>query len=61
MKPELDPDAVSRSLAPELRTLASWLNLDHIRVARRGPLAAPLSSARSDPGSPIQSCYIPPR
>ncbi len=37
--------AVAESLAAELRTLASWLDLDSITVARCGDYARPLSAA----------------
>jgi uncharacterized protein len=37
--------AVAEPLAAELRTLASWLDLDSIIVARRGDFARPLAVA----------------
>lgn len=40
-----DPDPVAASLAAELRTLASWLGLEAVRIGRRGNLAAELSRA----------------
>jgi uncharacterized protein YcaQ len=40
-----DPDAVAPALATELRALAHWLELDSIRVARRGNLASKLARA----------------
>jgi uncharacterized protein YcaQ len=41
---------VADALARELRMLASWLDLDAIRVGRRGNLAGPLSSALRSSG-----------
>jgi uncharacterized protein YcaQ len=38
----VDRDDVAAALAKELRTLASWLNLDTVEVHRRGNLASPL-------------------
>jgi uncharacterized protein YcaQ len=40
-----DPDTTAAALAQELATLAAWLNLAHIAVARRGSLAARLHEA----------------
>jgi len=41
-----DPhDTPAEALAHELRTLCTWLGLDHIAVARRGDLAAALHDA----------------
>jgi len=40
-----DAGPVAVSLAAELRTLASWLGLEEVRVGRRGNLAAELSRA----------------
>ncbi|MDH3285694.1 MAG: winged helix DNA-binding domain-containing protein, partial [Acidobacteriota bacterium] len=37
--------AVTAPLAKELRSLASWLQLDEVRVGRRGDLARPLAAA----------------
>ena len=39
------PDVVAGPLANELRTMASWLGLDDVSVARRGTLARPLAAA----------------
>jgi uncharacterized protein YcaQ len=37
--------AVAEALAAELKTMASWLRLDAVAVARRGNLARPLAAA----------------
>jgi hypothetical protein len=37
-----DPRLVARSLASELKTMANWLGLDSVQVARRGDLAGHL-------------------
>ena len=39
------PDVVAGPLANELRTMARWLGLDDVSVARRGTLARPLAAA----------------
>jgi uncharacterized protein len=39
------PGPTAAALADELRTLASWLELEEIRVERRGDLAQPLADA----------------
>ena len=39
------PGAVAPALASELRTMAQWLALDDVSVARRGSLARPLAAA----------------
>jgi uncharacterized protein YcaQ len=38
-------DSVAEPLATELRTMASWLGLDDVSVARRGSLSRALASA----------------
>jgi len=40
-----DAGPVANALAGELRTLATWLGLETIRVGRRGNLAARLAAA----------------
>jgi uncharacterized protein YcaQ len=40
-----DPDVVASALAAELRTMAQWLGLSDVTVARRGPLARSLAAA----------------
>ncbi len=45
LEPWADPSLVATALAAELKTLAGWLQLDGIRVGRRGNLAAPLAKA----------------
>lgn len=40
-----DPSAVSEPLARELHTMARWLDLDEVRVGRRGNLARELGPA----------------
>jgi uncharacterized protein YcaQ len=40
--------AAARALAVELRTLARWLGLGEVEVAKRGDLAAPLRTALTD-------------
>ncbi len=42
-EPGVDPSEVAGPLAAELRTLASWLDLDDVVVADRGDLAAELA------------------
>ena len=42
---EVDADAVAEALAAEVRTLASWLELDAVVVMRRGDFAKPLAAA----------------
>jgi len=44
-EPEAQPGPTAAALADELRTLASWLERDEIRVKRRGDLARPLAVA----------------
>ncbi|MGI8683370.1 MAG: winged helix-turn-helix domain-containing protein [Mycobacteriales bacterium] len=44
-EPETDRAELAAALAGELRSLATWLDLDDISVARRGDLAAALSDA----------------
>jgi len=44
-EPHADPDTVAPALAAELRTLASWLELDDVVVASRGNLARALVAA----------------
>jgi len=39
------PDAVAAPLAEELTTMARWLELDDVSIARRGNLARPLAAA----------------
>jgi uncharacterized protein YcaQ len=39
------PGAIAGPLARELRTMASWLGLDDVTVARRGTLARELAAA----------------
>ncbi|MGE0715167.1 MAG: hypothetical protein AB7P02_06975 [Alphaproteobacteria bacterium] len=41
----VDPAAVAAALLPELRSLAGWLGLADIRVARRGDLAPAVADA----------------
>lgn len=41
----VEPEAVARSLAAELSTMATWLGLDSVAVARRGDLARFLAAA----------------
>lgn len=43
-EPNVDRAAYADALAGELRSLANWLMLDHIHVARRGTFAATLSA-----------------
>jgi len=50
VEPWAKADQVADALARELRMLASWLDLDGIRVGRRGNLAGPLSSALRSSG-----------
>ena len=45
-----DPSPVATALAAELTSLAAWLQLDRIRVGRRGNLAGPLSSVLRSSG-----------
>jgi uncharacterized protein YcaQ len=40
-----DPDTVAGPLASELRTMAGWLGLDDVSIARRGSLARALVAA----------------
>jgi uncharacterized protein len=49
LEPWAAPDEVAEALADELRLLASWLNLDEVRVGRRGALSAPLRFAIEAP------------
>ena len=42
VEPAADPATVAGELAEELRTMASWLGLEQVSVARRGDLAEPL-------------------
>jgi uncharacterized protein YcaQ len=44
-EPGARPGPVAEALATELKTMASWLKLDSIAVARRGGLARPLAAA----------------
>ena len=46
----VDP-ATAEALALELRRLADWLELDGIRIGRRGDLAPALRKAVSVPGA----------
>ena len=41
----IDAPAAAEALAAELRTLAAWLELDKITVARKGDFARPLAAA----------------
>ena len=41
---DVDVDAVAEALALELRTLATWLDLDAVVVKRRGAFARPLAA-----------------
>jgi uncharacterized protein YcaQ len=41
----VDATAVAEALAAELRTLASWLELDSVAVGRRGDFSRPLAAA----------------
>jgi len=41
---DVDVDAVAEALALELRTLATWLDLDAVVVKRRGDFARPLAA-----------------
>jgi hypothetical protein len=50
VEPWAKADQVADALARELRMLASWLDLDGIRVGRRGNLAGPLSSVLRSSG-----------
>jgi len=45
LEPHAKSAAVAEPLAAELRTLASWLDLDSITVARRGDFTRPLAVA----------------
>lgn len=45
VEPGHDPVHVARELAQELRTMAGWLELDDVEVARRGDLAEELARA----------------
>jgi hypothetical protein len=45
LEPWAEPDEVAGALADELRLLASWLNLENIRIGRRGRFAVPLAAA----------------
>ena len=45
VEPHARPDDVSSALARELRTMARWLGLDDVSVARRGTLARALTAA----------------
>jgi hypothetical protein len=45
LEPWADPDTAAPALAAELLTLSGWLQLDAIRVGRRGNLAGPLGRA----------------
>jgi hypothetical protein len=45
LEPWADVNAVAPALARELDSLAAWLELDAVRVGRRGRLAAPLRAA----------------
>jgi len=40
-----DPKVVAAALAAELREMATWLNLDNIRVGKKGDLSKPVRSA----------------
>jgi uncharacterized protein YcaQ len=44
-EPAVDPAEVVAHLAPELRTMAGWLDLDDVVVTRRGDLATTLRAA----------------
>ncbi len=50
LEPGASPGLVTPALAAELRTLATWLNLDTIEVRDRGDLAASLRRASGLPG-----------
>ena len=45
LEPENHPAKVARTLATELRTLATWSRLDTVAVGRRGSLARALAAA----------------
>jgi len=45
VEPHASADDVAPALARELRTMARWLDLDDVSVARRGTLARELSAA----------------
>jgi hypothetical protein len=51
LEPGADADTVAPALAEELRTMATWLGLDRVRIGRRGGLAAPLRAALGDSAS----------
>jgi uncharacterized protein YcaQ len=44
-EPGADPAELAPALATELRTMAAWLSLGAVSVARRGDLARPLAAA----------------
>ncbi|HKG93088.1 MAG TPA: crosslink repair DNA glycosylase YcaQ family protein [Gemmatimonadaceae bacterium] len=44
-EPDVDAEEVAAALAAELRTMASWLGLDDVSVARKGDLARALIAA----------------
>jgi len=45
---DIDETPVIDALAAELRALAGWLSLEHVRVSRRGPFARRLADACTD-------------
>ena len=44
-EPSVSAEGVAVALAAELRAMARWLDLDDVRVARRGDFARPLAAA----------------
>jgi uncharacterized protein YcaQ len=48
LEPHADTSAVASALAAELRTMAAWLGLDGVSVARRGNFARALARAVRD-------------
>jgi hypothetical protein len=48
-EPKVDARKIARALAVELLAMARWLELDRVRVRRRGDLARPLSVAVGSP------------
>ena len=45
IEPDAKPGVVAPALAEELRTMARWLELDHVKVSRRGGFASALGRA----------------
>ena len=45
LEPHADPEEVALPLTRELRTMAEWLGLGSVRVARKGKLAQALAQA----------------